>query len=157
MSSVFKKLISKELGESKYDKYFLCYQRLILNKTYDHRRLDNDEIYNDMYEYLKDRDIVLLTKMLDSLSEAMNLALRISKTYIITILVYLIASGFIILQGLDFGITLGSITLMSICFIYKTYEFIVNKYCFIDAHIVIVYKSVLDKLVLGYNKQNDIL
>lgn len=155
MASIFRKLISKEFGKNNYDKYFYCYQKLIANKTYDHRKLDNEEIFNDMYEYLKDKDIIFLTKMLDRLADTMNLALRISKTYIFTLVCYILASLFIVSQGLVLIATLTSIILMSVCFIYKTYEYVVNKYCFIDAHIIIIYKSVLDKLILRYDNGKD--
>ena len=54
MSSVFRKLISKELGEYSYHKYFRCYQKLIEEKKYNSRELKNEEIYNDIYEQLKE-------------------------------------------------------------------------------------------------------
>ena len=151
MASVFKKLIRRELGESSYNKYFLCYQRLIATKKYDFRKLDNEEIFNDMYERLKDKDITVLKKMLDRLSDAMFLTLRISKTYLLSFFVYVFAVLFLMIQGLPISIVLVSIIAMTGCFVYKTYEYIINKYCFIDAHIVIVYKAVLDRLILKYD------
>jgi hypothetical protein len=45
-------------------------------------------------------------------------------------------------------ITVISLILMSVSFIVKTYEYLINKYCFIDAHIVLVYKTVLDRVIL---------
>lgn len=148
MTSVFKKLISRELGESKYNKYFFCYQKLILDKKYESKKFDNKEIYDDIYEMLKDKDQEDLKSMLERLLDAMCLALKISRNYIFTFIVYLLAAAFIIFQGLLPVITVMGLILMSLCFIYKTYEFVVNKYCFIDAHIVLVYKSVLDRLLL---------
>lgn len=150
MASVFKKLISRELGEYNYRKYFICYQKLISEDKYDFRKLDNEEIFNDMYMKLKDKDIITLTKMLERLSDSMFLALRISKTYIFSFLVYVTAILFLLVQGMPVLIFLGSAAIISICFFYKTYEFIINKYCFIDAHIVIVYKAVLDRLIISY-------
>lgn len=147
MTSIFKKLISKELGESKYDQYFYCYQKLIVSKKYDGANLDNREIYEDIFNNLKDQDINSLKKMLDRLLNSMCVALQISKYYIMTFIVYLAASGFLIFQGLSPWITVAGLVLMSVCFIYKTYEFVVNKYCYIDAHIILVYKSVLDRLI----------
>lgn len=152
MASVFKKLISKELGESSYNKYFFSFQKRIANKDYDIRAFDNEEIFNDIYNRLKDKDIASLTKMVERLSDTMFLAMRISKTFIFAFLAYLGASIFIISQGLMPIITVGALILLSICFIYKTYEFVVNKFCFIDAHIVIVYKAVLDMLILKARK-----
>ena len=43
---------------------------------------------------------------------------------------------------------------MCILFLAKTYEFIINKYCFIDAHIVWIYKTVLDRILVINDKNN---
>jgi hypothetical protein len=123
------------------------------SKNYDIRSFDNEEIFNDIYNRLKDKDIKVLTKMLERLSDTMFLAMRISKTYVFALFFYLLACGFIIFQGLLPIITVGSILLFSACFIYKTYEYVVNKFCFIDAHIIIVYKAVLDMLILKAGKK----
>lgn len=153
MTSVFKKLISKEFGESKYNKYFFIYQKKVAEKSYDYKNLNNEEIFNDIYEELKDKDMSILNMKLEKLTEAMFFALRINKSYIFTFLFYSAASLFVISQSLMPSITILSLILMSGCFIYKTYEFVVNKFCYIDAHIVIVYKSVLDKLILRAKRE----
>lgn len=148
MASVFRKLICRELGENCYEHYFSCYQKLITNKTYNHRVLNNVEIYEDIYERLKDKDIETLLKMTKRLSESLHLVLRISKTFKFAILVYFISMVLLLFQGLPLFIGLTCIGFITIAFLYKAYEYIVNKYCFIDAHIVIIYKSVLDQLIL---------
>lgn len=147
MSSVFRKLISKELGEYSYHKYFRCYQKLIEEKKYNNRELQNEEIYNDIYEKLKESEVTDLQKRLERLLSAMCEALGINKNYSFAVIFYLVAVAFIILQGLLPVVTIVSILAMSVCFLYKTYEFVVNKYCYIDAHIIIVYKAVLDQLL----------
>lgn len=153
MSSVFKKLITKELGASRYNKYFFCYQKLIIEKKYDSTKLSNKEIHDDMYNTLKDRDIVTLQKMLERLLDCMHLALSISKQYMFILFAYVLTIVLILSQGFLWWITACSIAALSIAFVYKTIEFIVNKYCFIDAHIILVYKSVLDELILSRAKQ----
>ncbi len=150
MASVFRKLISKELGSACYERYFSCYQKLIADKAYNHHVLENEEIYTDMYLRLKDKDLESLNKMMKNLSEAMFYVLRISKTFKITICAYLIGVLLVLFLGVGFWFGLASIGVLTVAFIYKVYEFIVNKYCFIDAHIVIIYKSVLDRLILRY-------
>lgn len=147
MASVFRKLISKEFGESKYHKYFYIYQKKVIDKTYDYKNLNNEEIFNDIYQELKDIDVLQLKMRMERLSDAMYIALRISKIYIFTLIFYLVAALFLLSLDLQLIITIGGLMLMSMCFVYKTYEFIVNKFCYIDAHIVIVYKSVLDELL----------
>lgn len=153
LSSVFKKLITKELGASRYNKYFFCYQKLIIEKKYDSTKLSNKEIHDDIYNTLKDRDIVTLQKMLERLLDCMHLALSISKQYMFILFAYILTIVLILSQGFLWWITVCSIATLSIAFIYKTIEFIVNKYCFIDAHIILVYKSVLDELILNRAKQ----
>ena len=150
MASVFRKLICKELGENCYEQYFACYQKLISNKTYNHRTLNNIEIYDDIYNRLKDKDIETLIKMTKRLSESLYLVLRISKTFKIAIVVYVLSLILLLFQGLPFFIGLLCIGAVTTAFLYKAYEYIINKYCFIDAHIVIIYKSVLDHLILKH-------
>ncbi len=150
MVSVFRKLICKELGENSYEQYFACYQKLITNKTYNHRVLNNVEIYEDIYNRLKDKDIETLMKMTNRLSESLHLVLRISKTFKVATIVYVLSLLLLLYLGLPFVVSTISIGLVTIAFLYKVYEYIVNKYCFIDAHIVIIYKSVLDHLILKH-------
>lgn len=149
LSSVFKKLITKELGAGRYNKYFFCYQKLIIDKKYDSTKLSNQEIYDDMYNTLKDQDVVVLQKMLERLLDCMHLALTISKQYMFVLFAYIITTVLILTQGFVWWLALCSIGLLTIAFVYKTLEFVVNKYCFIDAHIILVYKSVLDELILN--------
>lgn len=143
MTSVFKKLISRELGEMNYNRYFFCYQKGIANKS-----CNSKEIYNDIYEKLKDKDIHVIKRMHDRLNDAMLLALRISKTYLFSFLFYLGTAIFIVGIGLRPFLMVCGLILMTVCFLFKTVEFIVNKYCFIDAQIVLVYKAVLDELIV---------
>lgn len=147
MSSVFRKLISKELGEYSYHKYFRCYQKLIEEKKYNSKELKNEEIFNDIYEQLKENEVTDLQARLERLLGAMCEALGINKNYSFAVIFYLISVIFIIFQGLAPIVTVAAIAAMSACFLYKTYEFVVNKYCYIDAHIIIVYKAVLDQLL----------
>lgn len=141
MTSVFKKLISKELGEHNYNKYFSVCQKSIQSKVFDSR-----DIYNDIYENLKNMDKSTIEKRQERLNEALYIALRISKTYFISFLFFLGGIFYLLTKEINFYILILSILGMSLCFVIKTYEFLVNKYCFIDAQIVLVYKTVLDYL-----------
>ncbi len=151
MMSVFRRLIRRELGEKSYNKYFTYIQRNLMEKS-----LESKEVYEDIYLHLKDKDIESIAHMHDRLNEAMLLAFRISKTYVFTIIVYLLGSIFILTRNLLPTITIASISVMSALFLVKTYEFLLNKYCFIDAQIVLVYKSVLEKIILSHVKNKKI-
>lgn len=147
MSNVFKKLISKELGEVNYHRYFS-----FVKKGMETKKAESQSIYNDMYEKLKYRDLRSITKMHNRLNDTMLLAFRISKNFFFAFLVYLAASIFLIAKDLQPLVSIIALILMNICFIYKAYEFITNKFCFIDAQIVLVYKAVLDKIILNEHK-----
>ncbi len=147
MSNVFKKLISKELGEVNYHRYFS-----FVKKNMETRIADSQTIYNDMYEKLKYRDLRAITKMHNRLNDTMLLAFRISKNFFFAFLIYLSASIFLIAKELQPEVTIVALVLMNISFIYKTYEFVSNKFCYIDAQIILVYKAVLDRIIMNEHK-----
>lgn len=152
MVNVFRKLIRREFGDKKYNQYVGSYHRKMLEKNFDYRNLQNEEIYNDIYNNLKDKDLESLKKMFDRLTEAMLMVVKISRTYFTNLIVFLAGAFFLISRDLVPWVTIVSIILMGCCFLYKTYEYVANKFCYIDARIIIVYKSVLDQLLKGYRK-----
>lgn len=147
MSNVFKKLISKELGETNYHRYFS-----FVKKNMDEKVGNSQSLYNDIYEKLKYRDLRAITKMHSRLNDTMLLAFRISKNFFLAFIFYLSASIFLIARELRPELTIVALTLMSMCFVYKTYEFVSNKFCYVDAQIVLIYKAVLDRIILNERK-----
>ena len=147
MSNVFKKLISKELGEMNYLRYFSHVKKNVETKI-----SDSQTLYNDMYEKLKYRDIKSITKMHNRLNDTMMIAFRISKNFLFSFLMYLLASVYLIAKDIRPELTVIALILMNLCFIYKTYEFVANKFCYIDAQIVLVYKTVLDRIILNEHR-----
>ncbi|HWT75398.1 MAG TPA: hypothetical protein VN258_11880 [Mobilitalea sp.] len=147
MSNVFKKLISKELGDVNYHRYFS-----FVKKNMEDKISNSQTIYNDMYDKLKYRDLRAITKMHNRLNDTMLLAFRISKNFFMAFLFYLGASIFLIAKGIQPQLTITALILMNACFIYKTYEFVSNKFCYVDAQIVLVYKAVLDRIILNEHK-----
>jgi hypothetical protein len=148
MANVFKKLISKEMGDVNYHRYFSFVKKSIETKV-----TDSQTIYNDMYDKLKYRDIKSITKMHNRLNDTMLLAFRISRNFFFAFLVYLAASIFLIVKDLQPQVTIIALLLMNISFVYKAYEFISNKFCYIDAQIVLVYKAVLDRIILNEKRE----
>jgi hypothetical protein len=151
MANVFRKLISKELGEVNYHRYFSFVKRNIENRT-----MDSQLIYNDMYEKLKYRDLKSITKMHNRLNDTMLLAFRISRNFFFAFVFYLAAMIFLIARSLQPELTILAMVLMSIAFVYKAYEFIANKFCYIDAQIVLVYKAVLDRIILNERRSSQL-
>ncbi|HHV11739.1 MAG TPA: hypothetical protein GXX75_15810 [Clostridiales bacterium] len=147
MSNVFKKLIRKELGEAEYRRYSSYVKQNMETKI-----SDSKTIYEDMYEKLKYRDIKSIARMHNRLNDTMLLAFRISKNFFLAFLFYLSASIFLIAKDLQPMLTVAALIMISICFVYKAYEYITNKFCYIDAQIILVYKAVLDKIILNERK-----
>lgn len=145
MNNVFNKLIRKELGEVNYHRYFIFVRKSMRTEE----RSNTQAIFNDMYDKLRYRDKKAITKMHNRLNDTMLLALRISRTYLASFIFYVVVSIFLLMKGLYPPIAIAAILGISICFIYKTYEFIAHKVCYVDAQIVLVYKAVLDRILLG--------
>ena len=147
MANVFKKLIRKELGEINYHRY-----SSFIKKNIDTSSNDSQTIFNDMYEKLRSRDLKAISKMHNRLNDTMLLAFRISKNFLFSFLVYILASVYLIFRAMSPELTAISLILINISFTYKAYEFISNKFCYIDAQIVLVYKAVLDRIILNERK-----
>lgn len=151
MANVFKKLISKELGEVNYHRYFS-----FVKKNMEDKIGNSQTIFNDMYDKLKYRDLKSITKMHNRLNDTMLVAFRISKNFFLAFIFYLSAAIFLIAKDLQPQLTIIALMLMSLCFVYKAYEFISNKFCYIDAQIVLVYKAVLDRIILNEHKSKNV-
>lgn len=151
MSNVFKKLISKELGEMNYHRYFSY-----VKKNVETKKSDSQTLYNDMYEKLKYRDLRAITKMHSRLNDTMLLAFRISKNFFFAFLFYMSSSIFLIAKTLRPEFIIVALILMNLSFVYKTYEFVSNKFCYIDAQIVLIYKAVLDRIILNEHKSTQL-
>lgn len=136
------------MGEVNYHRYFSFIKKNIEAKT-----VDSQALYNDMYEKLKYRDFKSITKMHNRLNDTMLLAFRISKNFFFAFIVYLTATVFLVTKELPPQLMLISLIAMNACFAYKIYEFVVNKFCYIDAQIVLIYKAVLDRIILNEKKE----
>ena len=144
MESVFKKLIRKEFGTKKYHAYCDTIYKNLAN-----RKVACEEVYADIYAHCSRKDKTTIEKMQEQLNEAMKTALYISRNFTMVFLVYAFAFLFLLGENLDTSIMLFAGGAMTVAFLVKVCEFFVNKFCFIDAQIVVVYKEVLDKILKG--------
>ena len=145
--NVFKKLISNELGHHNYRRYFL-----FVKKNLEYRVIDRHTLFHDMYDKLKVKDIKVIKTMEERLNETLVTALKINRNYLFVCLFYLGSVLFLRFKDIRIDIAIISFILISIPFILKTYEFLINKYCYIDAQIIIIYKVVLDKILSNKSK-----
>lgn len=144
MESVFKKLIRKEFGRKKYHAY--CET---IYKNLADRKAACAKVYEDIYAHCSTKDKTAIEKMYEQLNEAMKTALYISRNFTMVFLVYAFALLFLLGENLESSVMLIAGGAMTVAFLVKACEFFVNKFCFIDAQIVVVYKEVLDKLLKG--------
>lgn len=147
MSNVFKNLIRKEFGDKNYYKYFFCYQNMLYNDDFEIDHVTKDEVYNDIYDKLKNLDAKTLVKKQNRLADTMMTAFSISSTFLIVVVFYVATLWILLSQGLNPMVVKFTIVVVSSAFLYKAYEYIINKFCYVDAHIAIIYKTVLENLL----------
>ena len=74
------------------------------------------------------------------------MALQSGRKFLSVIVFYIVANIVVLALDLNYFVTCMSVILMGGCFIYKLIEFLSNKYCVIDAYLIMIYKTVLETL-----------
>lgn len=144
MASIFKRLIRKEFGVQKYRKYFVSMQNGVMNK-----QMDGTEVYVDIVRTLRGRDMGTMARMHDRLNEAMIYALKVNRSIGMVAVLYAVSMAAVIFAVSQVYLCVAAAVLLTGVFIYKIYEYLINRYCFIDAQIILVYKRALEKLLLS--------
>ncbi|MCR5792727.1 MAG: hypothetical protein K6G65_06130 [Lachnospiraceae bacterium] len=146
MPNVFRKFLRKEFGRNRYNQYFISYQRLITGKL-DPNREDTENVFHDLYHVLGDCDRANLERRHDKLMDTLQLAVKIDKQFIFAVIFYFFAIIFLLLQGIEPLILTIALVAITGCFIYKAVEFLANKFCYIDARLILMYKDILDEMI----------
>lgn len=145
MINAFEGLLRQELGNSKYVDYLRKYQKMEQLRRTKGEMIKISDVSEEIYEGLKEKDINVLLQMQSRLKDTIMLVLRLSKHYIFIVITYFLALAIIFsLEEVTYINTITSV-ILTIAFFYKTYEFLVNKYSYLDAYIVIAYKTALEK------------
>ena len=105
------------------------------------------EISQDIYEGLKDKDVGILLQIQKHLKDAILLVLRLSRHYVFTVISYFLAVGVILSIGKIGYVNIVTTIMLTIAFFYKTYEFLINKYSYLDAYMILAYKTALEKRI----------
>lgn len=147
MTNVFRRLIQQEFGYPLYYKFFVFFKNRIEEK-----KISNEYVFTEMYDILKKKDVEVLRGMQRRLANTMVSSMGICKSYLFVVIIYCLANLFLIENINNYNYLVPGMVSLTLLFVYKTYEFLSNKYCFIDAQIVIIYKSVLDKLLSSCNE-----
>lgn len=144
--NVFKKCLRKEFGKKGYERYVRLFTEEIGEDKNIKSNIEDKKIYKDMYEILsKDSDLVIKDK-LENLSVTLYKALQIVRKFSGVLFVYALANIVLLMLDLDYYVTCASIAILGVAFLYKLLEFLENKFCFIDAYLIMIYKSVLEKI-----------
>lgn len=145
MINAFEGLLRQELGNSKYVDYLRKYQKMEQLRRTKGEMIKISDVSEEIYEGLKEKDINVLLQMQSRLKDTIMLVLRLSKHYIFIVITYFLALAIIFSLGEVAYINTITSVILTIAFFYKTYEFLVNKYSYLDAYIVIAYKTALEK------------
>lgn len=148
MLSVLGKLLCRELGEQKYNMYFRYYSLFEDSSDSNHQNV----IFRDIYSQLAGKDIYALQDMLERLLDAVSLSVRICRQYIWVWLATLLTIIFLLVSPVSLGFTAAGIFLVVTGFGYKSMVFMVNRYCIVDAGIILLYKTALFHSILTHNE-----
>lgn len=146
MKNVFQKCLRKDFGEHEYLQYVQMCREELRGQSVDRMSYENKPVYQHMYQILKQETPEKLTGRAERLLDTMHRAFQIGRQFFSVIIFYVFANIILIGLDLDYVVTCISLSLIGACFLYKLVEFLTNKYCFIDAYLVMVYKAVLEKL-----------
>jgi len=139
--NVLKNMLRRELGKKQYSEY-ATYIKENIRET----RRDSSEIFNDLCVRLREKELVELACLKETLEEALLASFQISKNYVGIVVVY--AGAFILLA--EYAVQMAAIPamiLLSLIFLFKTYEFLVNKFCYIDARMVLILRAALERVL----------
>lgn len=153
MSNVFRKLIQKEFGIENYYNYLFQYQEIIYGaQANEVSQPKKQEVYNHMYGLVIRKDKHTLTKMKERMDNTILMAAGISKFFGIVFLAYLISIIVLFTAPISDTLMLSGLIGVSLCFFIKLYEYLSNRYCFIDVYMFGVYKEILSKVIDYQNR-----
>lgn len=144
--NVFKKCLRKEFGKKGYERYVKLFNEELKNHENIKVDIENKKIYKDMYEILSKNSKKVIGKKIENLSYTLYKALQIVRKFSGVLFAYIVGNIVLLALNLDYYVTCISIAFLGVAFLYKLLEFLENKFCFIDAYLIMIYKSVLEKI-----------
>ena len=106
---------------------------------------------NELGEDKYNIDIETLQIMLERLLSATKLTIRLNRQYIWVWLATVIVIIYLLFSGLPVLFKVIGVLAVLAAFGYKSMVFFVNRYCFIDANITLIYKTALFHRILTIN------
>lgn len=139
MQGEFKRLLLKEFGRNNY-KFFVT--QILNDKSTD--EILSIPVIRIMMKSLLTRSDEELNKMEHRLNETMLISYKISRGFVPYFLCSLLAVIFIQVISTNMIIMLLSIFLVSLCLGARLTQYVINKYCYVDARLILSYKVSLD-------------
>ena len=102
-------------------------------------------VYLEMCRQIQSLTKEEIEKKKERLAGTLMDAFRIARQFGFVFVFYVVASMILAAMGLDSRVTNISLVLMGVCFLYKVYEFVCNRFCFVDAYLMMLYKSALEQ------------
>lgn len=147
----FKKLLRKELGESRYNGLVN-----FVNKYCGPEVKNNQELYEEIYAYCSRLDSDRIVGMQMRLNEVMYSAFQIGRTYSLAFFIYLGAFFTLLSMKLQTELLLAGVLGITVCFGLKTFQFFANRCAYADARIIETYRMVLERILTRRARgQND--
>lgn len=141
MNSVLGKLIQREFGRNKYRQY--C------------SKLDQREcmdVFCDIYMDLhRSSEEYLSTKLLDLL-RTVQLSVKISQIFSYVTFGFVISLLCLALMPVVFEIRIMAIGVLTVLYVYKLTEYVINRFCARDIRLVLIYKTALFHLLSDEGK-----
>lgn len=159
MTSEFRKLLSREFGVDEYNAYFDYANRMFQREK---ARLKDTEtailkeetmlktlVFRNMEVILNRKTQRQLSLCSKRLLECMEMTMDINRYFLLVFLAYIASAFSLVALSLHPVVSVLAMVVLTGCFLYKAIEYIVNKYCYIDAYLILIYKNVLQKLMQG--------
>ena len=145
MKNAFQKLLKQELGCARYQNYMMEYQKMDQLRRKEGKKIQINGVFEDIYDSLKENESMTLMEKYTRLKETMTDVFHICRHYLFVMITYVCAALVIVFMGSNSFINLCCVAGLSVAFLYKTYEFAINKYSYLDAYLIIAYKAALEK------------
>ena len=144
--NVFRKRLRAEFGQKSYRHFVtMCREEMKENNPLDEIETDVKEVYREMCERIREWTPEEIAKKKERLAGTLLEAFRIARQFSFVFLFYIVANVVLIAMGLQPAVTNVSLALIGLCFLYKVYEFVCNRFCFVDAYLMMLYKTALER------------
>lgn len=106
------------------------------------------EVYLELYEILHSLQQKTLVGKYRQLEHVIHSVALIGKMYYLAVGMYCAAVLILLICGTVPVLTYVGIGLLTVAFAWKTYEYIGNRFCYTDVRLILIYKMVLECLIL---------